>query len=119
MKSKHPESMEHPWKADLLTRAPIDAMEMQIYEQILSRMGVRETENKRERERERQGGGEELGKCKKLRREHFSVVFLQCKVDRFSLYRARLLWKTRIARRLYYVYERIDIYMFITNGALF
>jgi len=43
-KAKHSESVEHAWKADALTKASIDAMEMQILRQILLRMGARAQE---------------------------------------------------------------------------
>lgn len=35
---------ERPWKTDAFARAPIDAMEMQILQQILSRIDAREQE---------------------------------------------------------------------------
>lgn len=43
---------ERSWKGDAFTRAPIDAMEMQILRQILSRIDARE-QGKRKKERER------------------------------------------------------------------
>jgi len=53
-KAKHPESVEHAWKADALTKASIDAMEMQILRQILLRMGERKRKREREKEKERE-----------------------------------------------------------------